>query len=237
MNFIEKIFLKKEDKLVHLQFQKFSKGIFPNKAAISAKKSKDKYTISTSAEFANDLVRDVAEKLGDKISKVTGAVVSTSDLTGKIEFADKKQFQGVKRYLIDKEISGNDLVNIIDEFPKAFFALSFETPDGTKLKIMPKAPTSGKPTPADKANSKQPNFCKLTTTDAELGKSFVFEKEDFKKAEIKHTFVIESIEIPTELKSSNDFALIREESKRKGKIIREAMIDGVPEKKEFEFEA
>jgi len=237
MNFIEKIFLKKEDKLVHLQFQKFSKGIFPNKAAVSAKKSKEKYTISTSAEFANDLVRDVAEKLGDKISKVTGAIVSTLDLTGKIEFTDKKQFQGVKRYLIDKEMSGNDLVKVLDEFPKAFFALSFKTADGsTEIKIKPKAPKSGKPGSKGEEMPKA-DFCKLITTDASLGSGFVFEKHEFKKADIKHTFVIESIEVPAELKSSKDFALIREESKRKGKIIREAIIDGVPMKKEFEFEA
>ncbi len=237
MNFIEKIFLKRADKLVHLQFQKFSKGTFTNRAVISAKKSKDKYTISTSAEFANELVRDVAEKLGSGIAKVTGAIVSTSDMTGKIEFTDKKQFQGVKRYLVDKEMSGEDLIKILDEFPKAFFALSFKLPDGnTELKIKPKAPKSSKPGSKGEEMPKA-DFCKLITTDASLGKGFVFEKEDFKKADIKHTFAIESIEIPAELKNSNDFALIREESKRKGKIIREAIIDEVSMKKEFELEA
>ena len=61
-------------------------------------------------------------------------------MTGKIEFTDKKQFQGVKRYLIDKEMSGDEIVKVLDEFPKAFFALSFKTVDGsTEIKIKPKA--------------------------------------------------------------------------------------------------
>ena len=45
------------------------------------------------------------------------------------------------------------------------------------------------------------------------------------KKQISHTFVIDSIEVPENLKKSSDFLLVREESKRKGKIIREAEID------------
>ena len=63
------------------------------------------------------------------------------------------------------------------------------------------------------------------------------EKPDFKYAKIAHTFLIEKIEIPEELKNNDDFARIREESKRVGKIIRKAVIDSVEMKKEVEFEA
>jgi len=45
MNFIKKVFDESIDEEVHLQFQKFSKGEFRDKALIKAKKSKDKYTI------------------------------------------------------------------------------------------------------------------------------------------------------------------------------------------------
>lgn len=53
MNFIKKVANKKYDESVHLQFQKFSKGEFRNRALIDAKSSKGNYTIKTSAEFAN----------------------------------------------------------------------------------------------------------------------------------------------------------------------------------------
>jgi len=231
MNFIKKVFDNDVDESVHSQFIKFSKGEFRDRALIEAKNSRGKYTIKTSAEFANELVRDVVEKLGENKTNVKGAVVSTNDLTGELDFQSKKQFQGVKRYLIDKDMSGEDIIELMDKFPKAFFALSFETGD-TKLKIKPKAPKSAKP--KNKGDAPKPDFCKLKTSNKELGNSFVFEKPDFKTAEITHTFLINEI-IPPE--GETDFAKIREMAKRKGKIIREAVIDGQKIESEREFEA
>jgi len=232
MNFIKKVVEGKTDEFMHLQFQKFSKGEFRDRAIVRVKKSGGKYTINTSAEFVNELVKAVAEKLGEQTTNVTGAVVSTNDLTGKLDFKEKKQFQGVKRYLIDKEMSGKKILELLDEFPKSFFALSFEFEEN-KLKIKPKAPKSGKPSSKDGGVPK-PDFCKLITTDKEIGRSFVFEKEDFKEANITHHFIITELILPEDEK---DFSKIRELAKRKGKIIREAEIDGKRTTKEYEFEA
>jgi hypothetical protein len=234
MNFIKKIVDKKIDESVHLQFQKFSRGEFPNKAIIEAKNSNGKYTIKTSAEFANELVRIMAEKLGGEKTKVTGAVVSTNDLTGILDFKDKKQFQGVKRYLIDKEMTGDEIINLLDKFPKTFFALSFNVGNDV-LKIKPKAPKSGKPGKGDEEI--RADFCSLKTTDKNIARSFIFEKPDFKTAEVNHKLIIEEIVIPEELKKEKDFAVVREKSLRKGKIMRKAVIDGEEMKSETEFEA
>lgn len=231
MNFIKRVFDGEKDYLIHLQFQKFSKGEFRNRAIIKAKNSNKKYTIKTSAEFANEFVRYMAKKLGSEKTKVTGAIVSTNDLTGILEFKDKKQFQGVKRYLINKEMSGDEILELQEKFPKIFFALSFEAGED-KLKIKPKAPKSGKP--GKEGVIPNADFCTLKTTDSDFGKSFVFEKPDFKVAKIFHTFFIEEIIPP---KGEEDFAKIREMAKRKGRIVRVAEIDGVKMKKEFEFEA
>lgn len=235
MNFIKKIIDGKVDEKVHMQFQKFSKGEFRNRALIKVKQSSGKLTINASSEFANDLVMAVAEKLGNNKAKVTGAIVSTSNLKDKLDFKEIKQFQGVKRYLIDKEMSGNEIIKLFEEFPRAFFALSFNAGD-TILKIKPKAPKSGKPGSKGE-DAPKPDFCKLITNDKEIGNSFVFEKPDFKEAIINHTFMIENIVIPNELKNEKDYAKIREMAKRKGKIIRKALIDGQETKKEIEFEA
>lgn len=229
MNFIKKVFDENIDEEVHLQFQKFSRGEFRNKAIIEAKNSKGKYTIKTSAEFANELVSEVAKKVGERRIKVSGAIISTNDLTGKFEFKEKKQFQGVKRYIIDKEMSGNKIIELLKEFPKTFFALSFEI-DDTKLKIKPKAPKSGKP--GKGGDKPKADFCTLKTTEKEIGESFVFEKPNFEKAEIVHTFFINDIIMP---KDETDFSKIREMAKRKGKIVREAIIDEQEMKSEKEF--
>src|SRR3989344_4892296 len=232
MDFIKKIFDNQIDNSVHLQFQKFSRGEFKNRALIEAKNSNGKFTIKTSAEFANELVRDSAEKLGSQKTKVTGAIISTADLKNELNFKNIKQFHGVKRYLIENEMSGNEILKLLNKFPKNFFALSFSAGENI-LKIKPKAPKSGKP--GKETEELKIDFCSLKTFEPEIGKNFVFEKPDFKRAEIRHIFLIEKIEIPEELKNSKDFAKIREESKRAGKIIRIANIDGKEEKTEKEF--
>jgi hypothetical protein len=234
MNFIKKAIDGKSDNLTHIQFQKFSKGDFKDRALIRVKKSKNKLTINTSSEFASDLVKILAKKLGEKSTKVTGAIVSTSDLKDELPCKEIKQFQGVKRHLVDTELSGESILSLLERFPKTFFALTFDVGE-EKLKIKPKAPKSGKPGKGDE--DPKADFCKLIIFDKAVGESFVFEKADFKDAEINHTFKIESIEIPEELKSSNDFAKMREESLRVGKIVRKAKIDGSESVKEYNFKA
>jgi len=233
MNFIKKIFKNQPDNSVHLQFQKFGKGEFRNRALINARKSGNKYTILTTAEFANELVREVAGKLGGNKVRVTGAIVSTNDLKEELDFKEIKQFQGVKRYIIDEEMDGDDILSLLEKFPKAFFALSFNCDkDSTSLKIKPKAPKSGKP--GKKGEKIKPNFCKITTTDKMLAEDFVFEVPDFKKVEIDHKFIINEIIQP---EGETDYARIRELAKRKGEIIREALIDGKEIRKKMDFEA
>ena len=67
-----------------------------------------------------------------------------------------------------------------------------------------------------------------------MGRSFVFEQPDFKTAEITHKFLIDDIIKP---EGETDYARIRELAKRKGKIIREAVIDDKKVTREVEFEA
>ena len=235
MNFIKKIADKNFDESVHLQFQKFSKGEFRNRALIEAKNSKGNYTIKTSAEFTNELVKDLAEKLGKNKTQVTGSIIGTNDLKGILEFKKISQFQGVKNYSIEREMSGSEIIDLINRFPKNFFALSFSAGNDI-LKIRPKAPKSGKPGSKGEETPKV-DFCSLKTTDRKIAESFIFENPDFKTAKINHTFLIESIPIPPELKNSEDFALIREKSKRVGKILRKSEIDEVKTEKTLELSA
>jgi hypothetical protein len=236
MNFIKRVHDRDFNEEVHLQFQKFSKGEFKNRAIISAKFSGGKYTINTSAEFTNGLVKEVAEKLGSKRTKVSGVIVSTLDLKKDLKFKEIKQFQGVKRYIIEDEMSGSEIIDLIKKFPKAFFALSFDAGDETVLKIKAKAPKSGKPGTKGEDTPK-PDFCKLITKDKKIAESFIFEKPEFKSANIVHDFLIENIQIPDELKDEKDFAIIREKALRIGKILRKAEIDGEKFVKKFELKA
>ncbi|VVB83384.1 Uncharacterised protein [uncultured archaeon] len=234
MNFIKKVFDKKIDEDVHMQFQKFSRGEFRDRAIVKVKKVKDKITISTTAEFANEFVRLIAEKLGNNKTKVTGAIISTLDLGKQIDFNTRKQFMGIKQYGIERDMSGKEILEMLEKFPKVFFALSFSSGEEV-LKIKAKAPKSAKPKNKDEAPA--PDFCKLITTDEKIAKDFVWEVSDFKLAEIAHDFFIDSIVIPNSLKEEKDFAVVREKSLRKGRILRRAIIDGKELKEEVQFEA
>jgi hypothetical protein len=233
MNFIKKLVDGRGDEFAHIQLQKFSRGEFQNRAMIQAKLSKGKYTIGTTPEFANEMVYFLANKLGDSRTNVSGSIITTSDLDDQITFKTKKQFQGVKNYSISSEFSGKEILNLLSQFPKAFFALSFSHGE-TTLKIKPKMPKSGKPSSKGESIPKA-DFCKLVTTDKELGKNFIFESDDFSKAMINHKYFIEKIIIPEELKDEKDFAIVREKSLREGKIIRTATIDDKEIVKEILF--
>jgi hypothetical protein len=235
--FIKKIFDGKTDNLVHAQFQKFSRGEFKDKAVILYSNSKDKYTLSTTYEYANEFARMMAEKLGDSKTNITGVIVSTRDLTGMVNFSDKKQFAGVKQYVLNGEMSGKQIIDLLDKLPVAFFALSFKVGEN-EIKIKPKAPISGKPSTKGGDATPKADFCKFYTTDKELLKNFVFDNEilssSAKKAEINHTYIINDITLP---KGETDPARIRELAIRKGKVIRTIKIDEKVIKKEHDFSA
>lgn len=237
-SFIKKIAEGKCDESVHLQLMKFSRGEFTNRAVVVAKKTGKGFSISTSPEYCNELVRGVAEKLGDDESvDVSGAIISTKNLKEVLEFSDLlahcevKQFQGVKRFIINNKMTKKQIIGICDEVPKSFIGLSFKTED-TELKIKPKAPKSGKPGKGDE--KPKADFCKIKTSDVNLVKGIVFDVENFKCVEITHEFIITNIEIP---KDETDPLLMREKAIREGKVVRRICVDGQEKIKELPFRA
>jgi hypothetical protein len=235
--FIKKIFDGKADELVHIQFQKFSRGEFENRALVRVKDSKGIISLSTTSEYARELVRALAEKLGSNKTQVTGAIISALDQTG-FKYEEKKMAMGVRKYMINREMTGKELIDICDNVLKAFIGLSFNVGED-ELKIKDKSPKSMKGVSAAKKDDEdlKIDFCKLKTTDRKLVEGLVFDDEakGAKKIEIKHNFIINDIVVPDELKKEKDFAIIREKAQRKGKIIRTLDIDGKIIKKEKDF--
>lgn len=119
-SFIGKIFHGQSDELVHLQFQKFSRGSFRDRALVKASKSAKGYSVSTTAEYANDLVRAVAHKLGSNTTAVNGVVVSTLNLKDKLPSTGLKQFMGIKQYVISGEMKGTEIIALLDSAPDGF---------------------------------------------------------------------------------------------------------------------
>jgi hypothetical protein len=220
---IKKIFENISDKKVHNAFMKFSRGEFKNKYLIQAKKQASKTAIKTSAEFTNDIEKICLENISEPI-QMKGVIVSTTDLSDEIgiEIKKKSNFQGVRKLQIDTEVNPQKILELMEKYPKVFFALSFKS-DDIELKVKPKAPTSGKP---GKSNEDGPkvDFCTLKTNNQQIIDEFLFDVSDFKEAKITHTIDITDIIYPDNMESLSPKE-VREQAKRGGTVVRKAVVD------------
>ncbi|HIH18215.1 MAG TPA: hypothetical protein HA250_00980 [Nanoarchaeota archaeon] len=232
MNFIKKIFDGRIDESVQRQFRKFGRGVYERRAVMDVSVGKE-LKIKTTYEFANEFVRFLAGTIKNK-AHVSGGVITSKDVrsAGIFEIKDVKQFAGVKTYLIDSELTKEQILKALDLFPDAVFCLSFSTEYGslvTKVKSpksMAKATKGGDKIKAD--------YCTFVTPHKEFKKEFTFDvQEDFKKLTAVHAFDIKEIVIPQEYKK--DFEKARLHAKRKGRVIRTLSVDGKEFKREKEF--
>lgn len=230
--FIHKLCSGRSDELTHLQFEKYSRGIFKDKAIVQAKNSKGNYSFVTTSEYASEFVRACAHELGAEKAQIDGVIISTKELPPNIKHHGISQFMGVKKYAISGEYSGNEIISMCDSVPRAFVSLSFKTPK-SELKIKPKAPKSAKPGSSGEDGPKV-DFCKLKTTNPEFAKALFFDLVEFKTAQAKHDLDIRDIEVP---KDEKDPVKMREKAIRKGVIVRHLKVDDKESKKEYNFSA
>jgi hypothetical protein len=229
---IKKIFGNVIDDDVHSDFLKFGKGEFSDKYLIEAKKQKDRWVVKTGPEFANDFVRMLLKDVNGTIP-MKGVIVTTLKLEGEIGFPIKKvgNFQGIRKIEIDTEVSPKEILGLMEKYPRVFFALSFSI-NGNELKIKAKAPKSAKPSAGDKEAKAE--FCSLKTSSLELIKEIFFDFPNFNEISIRHTINIDGIIYPSNVSSLKPEE-IRLQSKRKGVVVRNIVLDGKKEVREAKF--
>lgn len=236
---IKKIFEGVSDEEVHSDFVKFSRGFFRDKYVIEVKRQAKKWAIKTSPEFVNFLVERCLKKLPeDSKFPIKGVIVSTSDLSDEADFDVKKvsNFQGVKKMQIDTDVLPEDILKVMENYPRVFFALSFKGED-FDLKVKAKAPKSGKPGKEDGEGPKA-DFCSLKTNDEDLVKVLLFDLDlsSIKNVSVSHDIEIDNIVYPKDVVNLKP-AEIREMAKRGGKVIRKINVDGRKKESEKEFVA
>jgi len=224
MNFIRKIFEDKVDGETHNQFQRFSKGVFENRALIDVTKTSKGGKIATSFEFVNYFVKLLLNS--KEIRNLNGVILGTTDLRKLgYDFGEVKQFMGVKKFDV-KDLTREQLIDLMEKATDSLFLLSFECENGN-LKTKTKPPKSGK----NSDKEQKADFCTLYTNNKEIIEDFLFDiKKDFSKVKTRHTFIIDEIIVPDKYK--NDSAMARKQAIRKGKIIRYIDIDGILEEKQ-----
>jgi len=221
---IKKIFDGNFDDEVHISFLKFGRGEYKDKFLLEGKRQASKWAIKAGAEYANFLVKTCLEKSPETIF-VKGVIVSTSDLREELPFEVEKikNFQGVRKHVINTELKSVDILKAMGEHPRTFFALSFKG-DDFLLKIKPKAPASGKPG-KDKEEGPKADFCTLKTPDKNIIEELFFDNQDFKEIRATHKIVVEDIVYPSNMEDLSPKE-VREQAKRKGTIYRKVTSDG-----------
>lgn len=235
MNFIKKIAEHKSDEWVKKQFTRYGHGTYEGKAVVQITKG-SAYKINTSFEFAGELAYQLANTISGK-THVTGGMITTQKITNEagFEFAGMKQFAGVKTYLIDIDLTKQQIHYVFEKFPTTLIFLSFKT-DAGEIKTKVKNPKSTKHGNKETKEEPKADFCTFKTKDKSIIDDFTFDiKKDFTKLSIVHTFVIEDMSIPDQYK--NDFIAARLHAIRKGKLIREISLDGEKSVKEYKLEA
>ncbi|MFH1376127.1 MAG: hypothetical protein ABIH25_00660 [Candidatus Woesearchaeota archaeon] len=203
MIFTEEMLNGKVDDNIHGQLTRFGKGTYKNRALIKINIIKDKLKVNTSYDLMKDLTIIVAKNF-DKI-KISGKIIN-----------------GKNKEEIEKEVSGQELLEICKNNDFTILNLDFED---YSIKVGKSLPKPG--------SSLKDNFCKCVLPISILNE--LTNKKDFKKAVITHTFIVEEIIIQEEYK--NDFAKARKYAKRKGKLIKNSIIDKKEEIQEKDFEA
>lgn len=232
---IRKIFKGEVDDEVHSDFLKFGRGEYRDRFLLEAKKQTKRWTIRTGPEFVNLLVKKCLQRINGNLL-IKGIIVSTMDLKNEISFDIVKagNFQGIRKLQINSEIESTEILTLMEKYPRAFFALSFSGEDFV-LKVRAKAPKSGKPGKESEGGPKA-DFCTLKTSDKSIVGELFFDIGEFKEVKINHTILVENIIYPKDIDSLKPVE-IREQSKRKGKIIRNLTVDGSSKISEAEFVA
>lgn len=233
---IKKIFMGLCDEEVHNDLLKFSRGTFKDRYLIEGKKQSKNWTVKTGPEFANFFVKEGLKNIEGKI--ITRGILSTTlDLSNEIPFEIEKisQFQGVKKYIIDTELEPKDVLNLMNKYPRVFFALSFSN-KRMNVKIKAKPPKSGKPSTKGDDETKI-DFCTVKTEDISLLKELFWDIGlEWENILIKHDILITDIIYPKEMSKMSP-SEVRENAKRKGKIIRKVRNHGKEIISEKEFVA
>jgi len=234
--FIKELFNKKNPSELQGEFLKFGRGDFRDKYIIEAKTQKDRRTIKTSAEFANLLVKECLEEIRTPEINVTGAIISTINLGSDEELGFKtkgrKNFMGIRQILVDGPVPAKRIIQLMNENPRVFFALSFSTPL-SELKVKAKAPKSAKPSGSGDKEAVA-DFCSIKTANKKIIDELLFDCGEFKEVKVRHTIKIKDIVYP---KGESDPIKVRENSRRSGEIVRIIDADGQRSEKVAEFKA
>jgi len=228
MNFIKNIKENKIDEWTHMKFIRYSPGTF-EKETFKITKGSNFVQIKAGFEYLDVMFKLMADCVKDDVD-INGVLVTKKDVIKDLEDMGIEILKKTgKKYTIKQTLSAAKFKEFVDKFSQ--YSLLFKIKSGRySISVKKSVPKPGKVVEGFvSAKFELKDLDKIHDT-------FLFDWKDknFKKAEIKHTYVIDDINIPKEFE--NDPAQARLKSIRKGKIIRTIDVDGKTEKVDIDME-
>lgn len=229
MNHIKNIFDNKIDDWTHKKFVRYSVGTFP-KEVFYLKISGKSINIQAGFEYL-DCMFELFAKLAKADVALKGVIVSTKDTEEELQgYGIQILKKTGKKYTIDQTLPADKFKKFVEKFNEYILLLALKSGEYS-LSVKKSVPKPGK---------LQEKFlsAKFPIADLKAIKDeFLFDaKQDkFSSAEIKHTYIIDDIEISKQYE--NDPAMARIKAARKGKIVRKLIIDGRNTKSEIQMKA
>lgn len=224
-NFIKKIKENKVDGEVHKKFVRFGLGTYEREAFTIALTAK-KINLKAGFEYVDVLLKFLADLLTENV-ELSGAIVTSNKGVVDIlkEYGVTFDSRG-KKYTIKSSMTAVKFKEFLYKLDGMIALLVIKSGE-YKVGLKKSPPKPGKLVE---------DFMKVQLPLSDLGKiidEFIWEADQFKKAEVRHTVTVEDIKVPKEFE--HDHALARVNAIRKGKILRVINIDGTEKKSEFEF--
>lgn len=215
-HFIKEVFdNKKISNRTHEKFIRYSKGVYVG-PLIKISKQKEKIKIKSSFHIVDELIHLAAKFSKEDDTHIKGTINHNEDLSEEfskigIKYIKVKKSRGIFKYEIDNILN---LKTFEENMLKYNPLVNFST---SNVKLTTK---KSFPKPSKEITS---NFCYLELpleASDYVNKFFAFDLEEKTKKtiDISHEFIIDEVIYPED--KNLDFKLIRELSKRKGKIKR-----------------
>jgi hypothetical protein len=227
MNFIKRIAEGRVDEFTHWFFIRYSLGEYekePLKLTFQAKKLK----VQGGFEYVNALHAFLAEVGGGEF-KLRGCIVTSKDINRELKelgvepkSSEKMRAKSTYQYRLDTKVGRATYAALVQRLHDCFLLFEASDGEGRLLKVKKDKPP--------KIGSGTPGFVSLELLISDSSKlldEFLWDAPEAagaRKIELRHTYIIEDIEIPKECE--DDPVLARVRALRKGKIKRVIEYDG-----------
>ena len=221
MHVIKEIFSNSVSDWVHQIFVRYGKGTFEG-PVLNIKRGKD-IKAKGSVDYCNILGKIISSGINADI-EISGKIIAkkdfSSDINGILELKNVSKKRGLFNAEVEGILPSDKLKKLYDKIPDAYLLIDISA-EKCKLKSKKSVPKPGSKIDSDFCSAA---FDMSALDDIMNELLFDLKNKDFTEVNVSHTYMINELVAPEEVKK--DPTRFRIEAKRKGTIKRILEVDG-----------